>query len=206
MKRTTQIRHLRNDLEQLKGRRAQVAADLKQCKHDLRHAKRNQAKHEQAREIVKTVGLATQQQLEYHFSDIVTSALDAVFPNPYALSVSFVERRGRTECDLQFARGDDLLDPLDATGGGAVDVASFALRVAAWSMQQPRPRPLIVLDEPFKHLSTDLQPLAGKMLREISEKLGIQLLVITHEEELEDCADRVFVVRQSKGVSRVKAL
>lgn len=195
---------LRAELEQRKGRRAQLEEDLRATRKVLRYAERDLKKHEQAREVIRTVGLATQQQLEYHFSDIVTSALEAVFPDPYSLSVKFIERRGKTECDLGFQKGDSIFDPLGATGGGAIDVASFALRIAAWSMQRPRPRPVMVLDEPFRHLSTNLQARAGAMLRQISERLQVQMLIVTHEEELEACADRIFEVRQVKGVSQVK--
>lgn len=200
----SRISELRADLERRKGRAAQIESDLRDCKKRLRYSERDLRKHEQAREIIKKVGLATQQQLEYHFSDIVTSAMEAVFPNPYALSVKFVERRGKTECDLGFERDGDVVDPISATGGGAVDVASFALRVAAWSMRNPRSRSLLILDEPFRYVSTNLQDKAGSMLKEISSKLGIQMILITHEEELESCADRIFEVQQRKGVSSVK--
>lgn len=195
---------LRQELEQRKGRAAQLEQELKECKRALKLVDRDLQKHEQAREVVKKVGLATQQQLEYHFSDIVTSALEAVFPNPYALSVKFVERRGKTECDIGFARDGDVLDPLSASGGGAVDIASFALRIAAWSMLTPRSSSILILDEPFRYLSSNLQNKAGEMLREVTKKLGLQLLIITHEEELENCADKIFQVRQRKGVSEVQ--
>jgi ABC-type uncharacterized transport system YnjBCD ATPase subunit len=195
---------LRAELERRKGRAAQIEEDLRACKRDLKHTERDTRKHEQAKEVVRKVGLATQQQLEYHFSDVVTSALEAVFPSPYSLSVKFVERRGKTECDLGFEREGEILDPLAATGGGAIDVASFALRIAAWSMQRPRPASLLVLDEPFRHLSSDLQDKAGAMLRELSTKLRLQMLLITHEERLEGAADRLFEVRQRKGISEVK--
>ena len=92
---------------------------------------------------------------------------------------------------------------MDASGGGAVDVAAFALRVASWSMQHPRSRATIILDEPMRFLSTDLQPKASEMLKQLSEKLGLQFIIITHEEELADEADKVFEIRQRKGVSEV---
>jgi len=194
---------LRTKLEQRKGQLAQIGLDLKECKRSLKHAKRDLIKHLQAREVVRTVGLATQQQLEYHFSDIVTSALQAVFPDPYSLSVKFVERRGKTECDLGFERDDVVIDPISASGGGAIDVAGFALRVAAWSMHHPKSQHVLVLDEPFRYLSTDLQQKAGDMLREISSRLNIQMIIVTHEEELISCGDKIFSVRQIKGISKV---
>ena len=197
------IATLRTELERRKGRLTQIELDLKECKRSLKHTNRDLIKHMQAREVVKTVGLATQQQLEYHFSDIVTSALQAVFPDPYSLSVKFVERRGKTECDLGFERNDVVIDPISASGGGAIDVAGFALRVAAWAMRHPKSRPVLILDEPFRYLSTDLQEKAGGMLHEISSRLGIQMIIVTHEEELISCGDKIFSVRQTKGISKM---
>lgn len=194
---------LRSGLEQRKGRLAQITADLKSCKRSLRNNNRDLIKHMEARQVVKTVGLATQQELEYHFSNIVTSALQAVFPDPYSLSVKFIERRGKTECDLGFERDGVVIDPISASGGGAIDVAGFALRVAAWSMHFPKARYVLILDEPFRYLSTDLQEKGGTMLHEISSRLGIQMIIVTHEEELVTCADKVFTVRQRKGISHV---
>jgi len=197
------IASLRTELEQRKGRLVQIKLDLRECKRFLKHTNRDLIKHMQAREVVKTVGLATQQQLEYHFSDIVTSALQAVFPDPYSLSVKFVERRGKTECDLGFERDDVVIDPISASGGGAIDVAGFALRIAAWSMRHPKSQPVLILDEPFRYLSTDLQEKAGGMLHEISSRLNIQMIIVTHEEELISCGDKIFSVRQTKGISKV---
>lgn len=194
---------LRRDLEQRKGRKAQLDEDLKQTALDLRQASRDLKKHQEAREVIKMVALRTQEHLQYHISETVTGALRAVFPDPYEFVVEFVERRGRTECDLLFKRGDMSVDPLTAAGGGAVDVAAFALRVAAWSMMRPRSRALLILDEPFRYLSADLLPRAGEMLQEVASRLGLQVLLVTHAEELVAGADKVFEVRKARRTSVV---
>jgi DNA repair exonuclease SbcCD ATPase subunit len=84
-----------------------------------------------------------------------------------------------------------------------VDLAAFALRVALWRISSPALRPTIVLDEPFKHLSEDLQPKASALLKEVSSRLGVQFIMVTHSEELVESADRVFQVSLRRGMSRV---
>jgi DNA repair exonuclease SbcCD ATPase subunit len=159
---------------------------------------------EQAREIIRTVGLSTQQSLQFHISDIASLALESVFNEPYKLVLEFIERRNKTECDIVFERDGEKFKPLDATGGGAVDVAAFALRIASWSMQQHRTRNIIVLDEPMRFLSAEYQENASEMIKEISDKLGIQFLVITHNSTLASYADKTFKVSIKNGVSKVK--
>lgn len=161
-------------------------------------------RHEQAREVIRTVGADTQNQLSFHISDITSLALEAVFNEPYELKVEFVQRRNKTECDLYFERNGERIDPISASGGGAVDVASFALRIASWSMMRPRTRNTIILDEPLRFLSVDLQERASQMIKEISDKLGIQFILISHEQTIASYADRTFEVSIKKGVSHVR--
>lgn len=198
------IQALRRTLEQRKGRRNQIADSLAKTEASLRDKKRDLRRYEQAREIIREVGLKTQQQLQVHISEITTLALEAVFPDPYALTAEFVQRRNKTECDLYFIRDDNSVDPLSAAGGGTVDVASFALRVASWSMRTPRSRNILILDEPFRYLSEGLLPRAGEMIKQISEKLGLQIIMVTHSEELAEAADTTFRVSIQKGVSCVE--
>jgi len=159
---------------------------------------------EKVHEILKTVGLQTQQQLRFHIADVTSIALESVFNEPYKVVLDFVDRRGRSECDIIFERNGQQVDPMTASGGGVVDVAAFALRIASWTMQVNKTRNTIVLDEPFRYLSKDLHSRAGEMLDEISSKLGIQFIIITHEPLLGQYANKVFEVTQTKGVSHVK--
>ena len=198
-----EIQTLRNRLEQQKGQKFQVEQSLSKLQEELRGKKRSLIRHEKAREIVRAVGMATQKQLQFHISDITSLALEAVFPDPYSLEVEFVQRRNKTECDLYFVRDGMKVDPLTASGVGAVDVATFALRIASWSMAMPRSRNTIILDEPFRYLSEDYQEKASSMLKEISDKLGIQFIIVTHEQILAEHADKIFEVKIRNGKTKV---
>ena len=201
----TSIKSIRTQLERKRGEQAQTQKLLQQSRDNLKQAQIQLADHEEAREIIREVGLKTQQALSYHISDITSLALEAVFDDPYELVVDFIHRRNKTECDLWFQRDGNRVNPLEASGGGAVDVASFALRVACWSMENPRTRPVIILDEPMKFVSRmgGLQERASQMIKEISQKLGIQFIIVTHEETLTESADKVFTVTNRKGKSTV---
>jgi ABC-type dipeptide/oligopeptide/nickel transport system ATPase subunit len=135
----------------------------------------------------------TQKQLEFHISGLVSTALAAIWDDPYEFKVEFIQRRGKTEADLYLIRNNVKMKPLQASGGGVVDVVSLALRMAFWSLTRTT-RPLLILDEPFKHLSSDLQEKAADMLRMLSEKLNLQILMISHISKLIKSADRIFLV------------
>ncbi|MFP4025767.1 MAG: hypothetical protein ACLFVR_14685 [Thiohalospira sp.] len=197
------IQNLRNQLEQSKGKKDQIKQSIKKIKGLLIDNKQRLVEHEQAREIMREVSLKTQQQLQYHISDITTLALDAVFPEPYALIAEFVKRRNKIDCDLYFVRDGEKIDPINASGGGAVDVAALSLRVASWSMNRPRTRNTIILDEPMRFLSRDLQEKASLMLKEISKKLNIQFIIITHETTLTEHANQIFQTQLKQGKTKI---
>jgi hypothetical protein len=205
------LKDIRSKLDELKGAKAKVERDIHSTEISLKEEHRSLRRHTQAREIVHEVGLKTQQQLEYHISNIVSLAEESVFDNPYEFEARFVERRNQTECDLFFKRNDHYLKPVDASGIGAVDVAGFTLRPASWSMEEPRSRNILILDEPFKHLKgfeENVRVIA--MVKELSKKLNLQILMVHDErvpfEEIEKGADRVFKVSIKNGVSKITVL
>jgi len=205
------VQQLRNDLEQQKGRRKHILQDIENAKITLKQSRHQRRCHELAQTIIREVGLKTQQQLQFHISEITSLALSAVFNQPYELIAEFVERRSKTECDLYFKRNDSKVDPLSASGGGVIDVTAFALRVASWSMRRPSTRPVLILDEPFKSLKgKDANRRVLEMVRQVSKELGLQIIMVNDEriprEEIIEMTDRVFEVTIDKGVSKVEVV
>jgi DNA repair exonuclease SbcCD ATPase subunit len=201
---TGDVREYRNKLEQLKGQRKAAQVVLEQIKGNIKKHRRSLRNSEDAQNIIQIVAQQTQEQLEYHINELVTLAMAAVFDNPYELKLEFVIRRGKTEAEIHFLRDGSIVDPMSASGGGPVDVASFALRVALWSLAPSPTRGTIVLDEPFRFLSRDLQPAAGRMLKMLSERLGLQFIMVTHNPDLIEAADKVYTVDMKQGKSIVQ--
>lgn len=193
----------RKELERKKGRREQLHSDLAQVEAQVKVFEKHSIYCEEAQIVIQDVAQQTQAQLEYHVSELVTLAMSAVFEDPYELKVEFVQRRNRTECDIWFKRDDNFINPMLASGGGAVDVAAFALRVALWSLARPRTNNVLLLDEPAKFVSANLRTKVGEMLKEISKLLNLQIIMVSHAQELIEAADRYFEVSIKNGISKV---
>ncbi len=131
-----------------------------------------------ARQITQDVAEIVQRQIEFQISNLVSTALASVFPDPYEFRLKFVQRRNKTEADLLFVKNGEECDPFNAAGGGAIDIANFALRIAVWSIKKTRN--VFILDEPMRFVSVDLQEKCSEMIKEISSKLGIQIIMISH--------------------------
>ncbi len=204
------LQELRRTYERQVGQRDQIKKQIQTTEQALKVKAREAKVAERSQDIVRIVALETQAQLEYRISATVSAAQQAVFDEPYELAVKFEERRSKTECDLLFGRGDQLIDPLASSGYGAADIAAFALRVASWSMNR-RTRPVLILDEPFRHLKGEEQNRrAIYMVKELSKELELQVIMVSDEraprEDIIDGADKVFEVTLHKQVSRIKEL
>lgn len=158
---------------------------------------------EEARAIFQKASQVTQSQLSEQVSSIVSSALAAVFDEPYKFIVEFVSRRNTTECDLMFEKNGKRKSPLDSCGYGAADIASLALRVAYWKLDGGS-RNVLVLDEPTRNLDAEKQKLASMMIKNLSRmKGGLQFIIVTHKLPLAESADRQFSVVKENDISHV---
>lgn len=159
-----------------------------------------------ARVIVQTVAENTQKRIEYHISSLVSTALAAVFPNPYTFDLKFVQRRNKTEADLVFSKkGNETSDILNNGGGGVADIASFALRIALWSLRKTAP--MFILDEPDKFIHSPVyQEKASQMIKELSEKLEFQTIIVSDQSHIISAADRVIQTENINGESKVRML
>jgi len=154
-----------------------------------------------SRSLIQKAAQLTQERLSVHISDLVSLALRSVFEDPYEFQATFENRRNTMECDLMFVKDGNEYKPLDSCGYGAADVASFALRIAYWSLGETRP--VLIWDEPFRQLDKKKQAMAAEMVAKLSKELGLQIIIITHSEELAECADKVFHVSIENGISKV---
>lgn len=169
---------VRQQVAQLSQARKRLCTLRKQ----LEQARRHEEVCRTAQQIIQMLAQSVQQHIHSQLASVVSSCLSAVFNRPYTFRLQFLQRRGRTEATLEFDRDGLVLDPMTAAGGGAVDVAAFALRVACLMLASPTR--VIVLDEPFRFVSSQYRENVRLMLEELSEQFGLQIVMVTHIDEL----------------------
>lgn len=201
-KNNMEIKDYRNKLERLKGGKERLENEIISLKNKINESSSAIEDILKAQIIIQETARKTQDEIKFHISELVTLALTSVFDDPYEFGIDFIPKRGKTDAEIYFKRRNLKINPIDATGGGAIDIASFALRISAWKIAG-NSRPIFILDEPFKNLDETLQPKAGELLKFISKELGIQFIIITHNSYIMECADKTFEVRIRKGRSKV---
>lgn len=182
----SRIESWRKIVESRKARYKQAVQTHKKEKAYLDKAKKTLEDTEAAREIIQEVALEIQQHAHNQIASVVSQCLQTVFDEPYTFHIHFEAKRGRTEARLVFERDGYEVDPLTASGGGVIDVASFALRLACLMLSRPALRKIMVLDEPFKNVSKSNGYLdrIPDMLNNLADDLNVQFIMVTHIEEL----------------------
>ncbi|RPI56379.1 MAG: hypothetical protein EHM49_00415 [Deltaproteobacteria bacterium] len=161
------------------------------CQNRIKSLYRNEKLLKQCRVILQSTALKIQKEVKQYIDNIVSMALLSVFENPYQFEAIFESKNNEVECRLVFLRNGHERDPLESTGGGAVDVAATALRAAIQQMSSTQP--ILILDEPFKFVSPDRITYVVAMLKSMSTNLGIQIIMITN---------RIEFIQQHKGWDR----
>jgi DNA repair ATPase RecN len=200
-----QLYGARQYLDDMKAELSHLQRREEETKQDLAYVKHRAEAMKKARIVIQIVAQETQKNLEYHLTLPVTDAVAHVFPDDGITFIARIEaRRGKTECDLLFEEGGNEYKPLKGSGYGAVNVACFILRICFWGLKKNRPT--FILDEPFRDVSPDLQYKVSEMVKRISEKLGIQIIMVSHAEEINVAANKTFVTEKKKGITKIKEL
>lgn len=195
-----------NDFEKmvikLESEKSLIEHQIKDIKKELKHLSLKVDDLTESRNIIAEASRTTQLQFKMMVEELVSSAIQSVFQNEdYKFIVDFVLQNNRPQINLMVQQGNkEPYIPKDEQGGGLMDIISFSLRVIMWSLQNHRTRNVLVLDEPFRWTGNYTEQV-GNMMKEISKKLGIQIIMVTHDERLMDIADKNWICKRVKGIS-----
>lgn len=192
MKVEARLKNLNRELARAKAKKHMLVSELKENETETEQLEKDLVSAKKARVLLQEVAQQTQRNLEYNIENLVTLALKSVFPNPYTFKVDFEQKRNKTECVLSFEKDGSSMKPLDSSGGGPIDVAALALRMTFWKISNAAP--VMILDEPLKFVSADYRDSCGLILKELSEKLSLQMIMVTHLPELIPFSDKVIEI------------
>jgi len=202
------IERIKEIFNTYKGMNIQLLKNIESCNKKDKQLNRKLKLLEKSQVFLQKIAQETQEHLKFQIEDIVNLALETCFPGEYIFQILFNISRGRTDAELVFLdqKTKKLVDPMNASGGGVVDLTTFALRIACYALEKGTDN-VIVLDEPFRFLSRDLQERAGEILKVLAKKMNLQIIMVSHIGEIIDVADKVFEVKKDEhGISKVKEI
>jgi len=184
---------LKEKLIRLQTKRELLQLELKNKDYLANHWNSRYNSGIKSRSLIQEVAKQTQSKLKFHISNFVTTCLHSIpFKDNYDFEIEFEIRRNKTECDIWLTKGGERVKPTDSSGGGVCDITSLGLLLAFYFLKPNRP--LMIWDEPCKHLSKDYSPAAGDMIKMLTDKLKMQILMVTHNKDLAKAADNLIEV------------
>jgi len=173
----TAINKKLGEIESIAKQRNSSIKELRQIEQEIEDI---QAAQRHAQIVIQGI----QETVHTKVTNVVTACIKSVFDNPYTFRILFLRKRHKTDAKFIFERDGLVVNPMKASGGGVVDVAAFALRLACLLMLKPSPRRLLVMDEPFKFVSEEYRDNVRMMLEKVSEQFNVQIIMVTHIKEL----------------------
>jgi len=125
---------------------------------------------------------------------LVTYGLKTVFDDQDLTFVPVITKKNeRMHIDLKTSN-HGLEGDYDSYGGSVAVIESFLLRILC--MLKKNLARFMLLDETFAAVGSEYINNTGKLLSELSKKLGIDILLVTHQKEFQESADHVYRVSQ----------
>ncbi len=191
------IRQNRRVLDTRVGEMRQVVGLGVSLKKDVEKYSEDVQVLDQVTALLNTIGEDRQLKAQQDIEELVSRGLQSIFDD--SLSFHIIQTlKGKTanvEFVVRTKLSDGVVDTpvLDARGGGLAATIGVLLRVVVMLLKGgARQENILVLDETFAMVSAEYIPALGEFLREIVENTGIQVLMVTHQTQFEEYADRVY--------------
>lgn len=126
---------------------------------------------------------------------LVTDALQYIFEEDYVFKMNPKVKRGSVTYSFTLNKnGQEIEDIFESQGGGLVQVISILMRIVTILISKKPMEKLLILDESLGMLSDEYIDNASKFFKDLGEKLGFTIVLVTHKKEFVDHADAAYRV------------
>ncbi len=160
---------------------------------------------EKAQQVLQLLETTWRGKYQEALAALGSQGLNAVFTDDtYEVLLESTVKRGVTNLDIILVKNGKRVQLKGGSGGSVVQVLAYLLRHIMTISPRPTLRKLKALDEPFSMLNRAQRPALGGMVKDITQRLGFQLIFSSDEDELVDVADMVIQVRPGGKVECIK--
>ena len=144
------------------------------------------------------------------YASLLEEGLRAIFPEQQVgLKPEVTKLRGKVAVKLKTTfKGQDGIevesDEIDAFGGAVTTIQSLLLRISLILKRDLRP--LLILDETFPAVDGDRVEILVNFLKVLCERLGMDILCITHDQSIAEGADIGYRIAPSSEGAKLKRI
>lgn len=194
------VENAERSLSRRRGECDRASRQLAEVEAKLLAAIEQAKMEEMVQDILTKASALSWERTKGNVEALVDRALRAVFTDrDYKFVIEQETKRGASSISFTLVEDGVETDVWDDGGLGVADIVGFALRAAYIVLYRPKVRPVVFWDEPFRFLSEKYQPNAARFAKQVADELGIQFVVVTHNQHFVDCADQVISLEKVDG-------
>jgi DNA repair exonuclease SbcCD ATPase subunit len=207
---SVQVRNRSRQLDALEGEARSVLARESELREEIVRLSSDISVHERATALLNSIGEEKQYAAQEAIEQLVTRGLQTIFEESLSFHILQDVKARRAEVSFivrsQLADGKIVdTDILDSRGGGLAATVGFLLRLTVMLLKTDTSQDnILVLDETFAHVSEEYLPALGEFLRKVVDKTGVQLIMVTHQPEFVEYADKVYRLAHVNGHTEAK--
>ena len=154
------------------------------------------------KDFLMSVSANYRDQLCNLFTSLVTEALTSIFEKDIRFNIKLYSYRNEPAIDVSVIEDNLEVDPQKSCGGGLNDIISFVIKIIFIYLKKSSK--IIILDEPLKFLSRDYIEQSSNFIHEISKRMNIQIILVSHKPDLEISCDKLINIEKSENRSIIK--
>ena len=181
-------------LTRVVSHRDTLVSELDELQEDINRCKSLSMSYDKVQKFFQHLGSEEQTKLQKWIEIIVSYGLNTVFGQEFKFQITGPEIKG-SEVTIGFEVIDSSgnpRDPYTELGGGLADVLSFLLQFVIVHLLGDRIGQFVFLDEPCKHLSSEYREQFAALIKELTIRTSMQMLIITHEPLYASSADKIY--------------
>ena len=172
------IQEIHDKLAYAKQHRENLENQRKSIEVSFDKAEQAYAVSLETQRLIREASQLTLSNLSVRIGTIVTKALTQVLGEGYKFNLDFDIKYNKLAADMYLEKDGKRYDLKRDNGDGVVDIVALALRVAILCLDRRKLRRLLILDEPCGAVSVNYQPVLGKMIKQLSDMLDLQVIMV----------------------------
>lgn len=187
---------LRDKVLVLSKQKELYLSEYKAMREKLRIAEQEISDYEAINAILECAQQAEHESTIGVYEKLLTALIEDTLDNNRKIKMNLAIERGMPALEIYSEKEEGKLEDIYSSNGGSINnIVSVGLR--AISLIRSKKRRLLILDESDCWLKGDYIPKFGAVIQQLSERLGIQIVMISHhnEENFSDIRNKLAISR-----------
>ncbi len=203
---TERLNRLNQELARHEGAREAIAATLAEAEERVAATGNESELLSTVLDRLQGMEQVWQRKFQKSMETIVSEGLSLVFGEELQLQIKPSTKADMSAVDFVMIKDGEEEDIMDGQGGGYVGIIAFLLRILLIVASRPLLRFILILDEPFAHVSHEFRLPLAEMASALIDRLGFQMIMVTQEREYVEVADVAYTCEKVREGTRFQML